>query len=389
MLLREFEISIEKLRNLGVVLMPRVAFVHDWLVTYRGGEKVLEALVQLYPEAPIFTMFYDPKSLPDSLNSRNIIVNPFINRFRKIRKALLPFYPAIVENFELFDYDIVISTSSCVAKGVLVHPNAKHLCYMFSPMRYIWDQRRHYDAEFSSIPGARFFMKLLAPKLRIWDVGSNNGVDEFVAISNFVKSRIKKFYRRDSSIIFPPVEIDALPHEGEKIQNFKEYFVAAGAFVNYKRFDLAIKACINTGKKLVIVGSGPMEASLRRLAGEHCRFVITPTRDHWNELLFGAKAIIFPGTEDFGITPIEALAMKTPIIAHKSGGALDYVVPNKTGEFFMHQNVESLSESLNSFNPHVYDRDYLREYAQQFSTDNFIKQFRARMQEFLGGRDID
>ena len=220
--------------------MTKVAFVHDWLDTYRGGEGH-EALLELYPDAPIYTLFYDPSLLPSTITGRDVIYPKYLKPFNKVRKALLPLLPALMESLPLEKYDLVISTSSCVAKGVVTSPDSKHLCYIHSPMRYIWDQRSHYIKELPLF--ARGLMHLFSSRLRTWDVASSVRVDNFVANSSFIKTRVHKYYGKESSVINPPVEVsDFIEKKAEPLIKDK-YFLAAGVFVSYKRLDIAIEAC--------------------------------------------------------------------------------------------------------------------------------------------------
>ncbi len=358
----------------------RVAYVHDWLVTYRGGERVLEALIELYPHAPIFTLFYEPSEMPEALRSRQIIVSSWLNRLRKFRKLLLPLLPAAIEALPLEDYDLVISTSSCVAKGVIVGPYAKHLSYVHSPMRYIWDQRKHYLTPRREFSAKEALIHWIFQHLRLWDVSSNHGVDRFIANSSFVQARIKRFYGRDSGLIFPPVNVEQFaPKAAEK----SDYFLVAGAMVSYKRFELAIEACQALGKRLVVAGSGPDEAKLRKIAHSSVEFHIRPTKAKWVELFQKAEAFIFPGVEDFGMTAIEAMAAGTPVIAFKGGGALDFIEPGKTGLFFTEDNVEALKEVLINFDGTKFSQQYLVNYAKSFSREHFIKQIRRELDALL------
>jgi glycosyltransferase involved in cell wall biosynthesis len=361
----------------------RVAFVHDWLVTWRGGEKVLEALVELYPNAPIYTLFYDEAEMPESIRRRTIIVDPWLNALKRFRKILLPLLPAAVEAMPLEDYDLVISTSSCVAKGVLVGAEARHISYIHSPMRYIWDQRRYYLTPHRSLSLIEMIKHILLSKLRVWDVVSNHRVDRFVANSSFVRARVKRYYGRDAQVVHPPVAIERF-----KPQNPKKggYFLAAGAFVNYKRFDLAITACEKLGKRLIIAGSGPEEKQLRRLAGKMTEFRLKPSAEEWVKLFQDADALIFPGVEDFGITAIEALAAGTPVIALKAGGALDFVQEGKTGLFFQEASVDSLVKTLQNFSNQVFNRDYLTTFAATFSRDSFQRKMRQEIDAIVKDR---
>ncbi len=363
----------------------RVAFVHDWLVTYRGGEKVLEAMLPLAPDAPIYTLFYDPKLLPKSITSRTIISSPWLNRMRGIRKLFLPFYPLAIESFDLNDFDLVISSSSCVAKGVLTGPNTRHLSYIHSPMRYIWDMREHYLREIEHIPMARTLINAISPLLRIWDVTSNNRVDSFIANSNFVKKRIKRYYQRDSHVVYPPIDLNRFNtgSDGPRPAEERKYFLACGAFVSYKRFDLAVKVCEQMGKRLILAGSGPLEAKLRKLGGKYTEVISSPDDAQLLELMRGAKALIFPGTEDFGLIPVETLACGTPVIAHNSGGALDYILQDQTGKFFSDQTEESLMAAILDFEKMQFNYANLVHFAQNFSHEMFIKKLNRHIQEVM------
>lgn len=361
----------------------RVAYVHDWLVTYRGGEKVLEALLELYPEAPVYTLFYSASAMPESIRRRSIHVPKWLNRLKLLRKALLPLLPAAIEALPLEDYDLVISTSSCVAKGVIVGPDAKHLCYIHSPMRYIWDQRQHYLNRKRSFSPKEFLIHLLSQRLRMWDAGSNHGVDRFVANSSFVAKRLQRYYGREARVIHPPVDLERF-FPREKPLNKGNYFLVAGAFVAYKRFDLAIEACERLGLRLKVLGSGPEEKRLRKFAGTHTEFVIKPNAEEWVKLFQGAKALIFPAIEDFGITAIEALASHTPLIALKAGGALDFVEEGHTGVFFEEQTTESLIAALQGFDALSFEGDKLEAFAQRFSKKAFLENIRRELNALEG-----
>lgn len=363
----------------------QVAIVHDWLVSWRGGEKVLEAIASLYPDAPIFTLFCDPTILPEALKGRKIVVHPIANRLRFLRKALLPFLPIWIESFDLSGYDLVISTSSCVAKGVLVDPGSRHLCYIHSPMRYIWDQRNEYLGTLRKIPLVGFLVDGLSTLLRIWDTSSATRVDLFVANSTFVKQRVQKFYGRRSVVIPPPVSTTRFnAHLSQQSSNVKQgYFLAAGAFVGYKRFDLAIKACEALGRKLIVAGQGPEVDFLRSLAGKHTTIVDSPDDETWVRLMREADALLFPGVEDFGITAIEAMAAGTPVIARRLGGALDFIVEGKTGLFFEEASVPSLIDAIIRHSATNWDAQFLANYAAKYSRDVFLERMRVTLEEIV------
>ena len=360
----------------------KVAFVHDWLVTYRGGEKVLEALLSLYPDAPVYTLFYDPKKLPPTITNRKIITPRILRPFNRVRKALLPVLPTIVESFPTEKFDLVISTSSCVAKGVLTNPNSKHLCYVHSPMRYIWDQRQHYLQTLKKIPIISGLVALISNYLRLWDVSSSQRVDQFISNSNFVKSRVSKYYGKDSKVIHPPIEINKFRADS-KVKK-EGYFLVAGAFVQYKRFDLAIKACERAGVRLVVAGSGPLEKELEKMGSELTTIVNSPNQSTWISLLQKAEALIFPGIEDFGIVPIEAMASGTPVIAFRGGGALDYIVEGKTGVFFDSPTVDSLETAIRNFNSTSYNQEELVKFSQRFNQGTFLKKMKDTISELTG-----
>lgn len=368
----------------------RVAYVHDWLVTYRGGEKVLAALLELYPKAPLFTLFYDPKAMPSVISRREIHCPKLTQPLRPFRKALLPVLPRLIESFRLDDFDLIISTSSCVAKGARKAKSAKHICYLHSPMRYIWDQQAEYLQGVAHLPGAHWIIRSMTPRLRAWDIASStpDRIDRFIANSSFVRERARKFYGRDTSIIHPPVELERFS-VATPLTRRNGYLLAAGALVSYKRFDLAIAACAKLRRKLVIAGSGPMETALRRLAattpGADVIFEIQPDDPRLVTLLQGADALLFPGVEDFGMIAIESMACGTPVIAFAGGGARDFIKPGETGMFFHESNAESLSECLENFLPRAFDAEHLNQYATRYNRESFLTQFREEIAKALLG----
>ncbi len=360
----------------------KVALVHDWLVSYRGGEKVLAALAELYPRAPIYTLFYKASALPPELRSRQIICPPSLQWLRPLRKALLPLLPHCIEALPLFDYDLIISTSSCVAKGVIPAPGAKHLSYIHSPMRYIWDQRQEYLQQLPRIPGLSGLIHLLSKNLRLWDVVSTGRCDSLVVNSSFVGKRVEKYYGRKSKVIHPPIDNDFfVPRSAAAAKEREGYWLAAGAFVAYKRFDLAIGACEQLKQPLIVAGSGPEEKKLRRLAGPYTKFRIKPEQGELRSLLQGARGLLFPGLEDFGMIAIEAMACGTPVLALQAGGALDYIKPGVTGDFFAAPRLEALSAALQSFRAESFDSEQLVAFAGGFSKRNFQAQMQAAIEQ--------
>lgn len=364
----------------------RVAIVHDWIDGYRGGERVLDELASMFPDAPIYTLFYDPVAVPSSISSRDIRYPVGLNRLRRFRKFLLPWLPGAIEALPLMDFDLVISTSSCVAKGVIINPTAKHLCYIHSPMRYVWDQQAHYLGNIEKIPIVGMIVRGLAKNLRLWDTVSAVRVDRFLANSSFVQSRVFRYYGRHSVVVHPPVDLERF-RALVKAPDKNPYFLIAGAAVPYKRFDLAIAACERIGHRLIVAGDGGLLKGLRKIAGANTEFVADPAQDKFNELLSGAKALLYPGVEDFGILPIEAMACGTPVIAYRAGGALDYIEAGVNGLFFSEQTVDGLVEVLHAFRPDQFNAERVRSTANRFSRQAFIGNIEVQIGELLKGKN--
>lgn len=364
----------------------RVAIIHDWLVTYRGGERVLEALCEIYPDAPIYTLFYDKRKLPESLKNKKIIYPKSLNSLKFMRKLLLPFLPQFIEEFDLSRYDLVVSSSSCVAKGVIPAPHSKHICYIHSPMRYIWDQKKFYFQRLLKLPFLGFLLSFLLKSLRIWDVTSSARVDLFLSNSSFVKERVKRYYRRESEVLPPPSDLNSL-YSYKRSGKKREHYLILGALVSYKSFDLAIRAFNQSTKTLFVVGEGPESKSLKKLAKPNIIFKgHLPTQEVY-KVLAEAKALIFPGTEDFGLTAIESLALGTPVLAHKSGGALDFIKEGENGFFFEEKKTSSLLESIRQLESSQLSEEKIRESARPFSKENFKKSFKKRATTLIQEED--
>jgi glycosyltransferase involved in cell wall biosynthesis len=363
----------------------RIAIVHDWLDGYRGGERVLEVIANMFPKAPIYTLFYESSKLPKELATRKVYYPKGIAFLKKMRRFLLPFLPSIIESFDLQKFDLIISTSSCVAKGVIPAPDAKHICYIHSPMRYIWDQSEIYKPSIIKKLHLSPIYNLVLNYLRLWDVASSARVDKFIANSTYVGLRVKKFYRRDSSVIHPPVDTKKisgiLDSNPQKLEN---YYIIAGCFVPYKNFDLAIKTFVKNKKKLIVVGDGPQRKYLKSLAKDNIVFVTHPPYEKLIKLISAAKAFIFPGIEDFGIIAIESMACGTPVLALQKGGALDFVDPGKNGMFFKDATQSSLQDCLDRFGRLKFDREKIKIFSENFCQDRFIKEFKQQILNVLG-----
>ncbi|WP_216825853.1 glycosyltransferase [Sulfitobacter sp. SK012] len=326
----------------------RVAIIHYWLVGLRGGEKVLEQLCRMFPQADIYTHVADPAKLSATL-TRHKIIETRIGRLplaRKMYQKYLPLMPRALEELDLSGYDLVISSEAGPAKGVIVPPDAPHLCYCHSPMRYLWDQYHVYRNGAGLL--TRSMMPVFAPSLRQWDVTSAARVDGFAANSNHVAARIKKYWRRESDVVAPPVVVDAFaPALRSELGG---YYLWAGELAPYKRPDLAVKAFARLNLPLVVIG-GP-EKTVRKLqgvAGPNTTFLNKVSFETLKYHMSRCKALIFPGEEDFGIVPVEVMASGRPVIAYGRGGILDTVVDGETGLFFREQSVEALVDAVERF----------------------------------------
>ncbi|WFL75959.1 glycosyltransferase [Altererythrobacter arenosus] len=321
----------------------RVAIIHYWFVSMRGGERVVERLLRLFPNADIFTNVYDPKSMSAMLN-RAPIKAGFVNRLpfaRRLYQYYLPLMPMALEGLDLSDYDLVISSESGPAKGVITRPDAMHLCYCHSPMRYIWDHYHQYRAEAPAI--ARGAMPFLYHRLRQWDVASSARVDHFVANSHFIQQRIRKVWRRESDVIHPPVETDLFTPSSEVGNSY----LWVGQMVPYKRPDLAVKAFNANGLPLTMVGTGGMLKKLKAIARPNITFVDRLDFESLKQAYARSRALVMTAEEDFGITPVECMASGRPVVAFGRGGVRDSVVPGRTGVFFNQQSPESLIDAVN------------------------------------------
>jgi len=350
----------------------RVALVHDWLNNDRGGEKVLAAIAELFPKADIYTLFYKKGSINPYFEKFSIKAS-YLNHLPMVHhyhRYLLPLLPHAIERFDLREYDLVISTSHCVAKGVIVAPQATHICYSFTPMRYAWDQYQTYFGDKWYEPLVSCFMHYL----RIWDIASSHRVDHFVTLSEWVRQRIQRYYQRSSAVIHPFVDLETYRPSTKPPE---DYYLAAGALVRYKRFDLAIQMAERMNRKLKIVGTGPEMESLKQIAGPNVTFLGRCSNEQLRQLYGQCRALIFPGEEDFGIIPLEVMACGRPVIALGKGGILDTVVEKETGVFFYEANVRSLEKAIRYFeqNEESFQKATCRKRAEGFSRTHFQKDF--------------
>lgn len=323
----------------------------------RGGEKCLEILCELYPDADLFTLLYKKGRLSRPLEEMKIKTS-FIQNLPgapEHYRYYLPLFPAAVERFDLKGYDLVLSTSHCVAKGILPMPESLHISYCFTPMRYIWDMQFDYfkSPGQGGTGGPRgMLISLLTHYLRLWDAASSPRVDCFIAISNYVRQRIKRYYGRESEVVYPPVNCDFF-HPAPDAARKGDYYLMVTAMAPYKRVDLAIEAFNRLGKNLLVIGDGPEQKNLKARAKKNIEFLGWKDDEEVRNAYRGCKALVFPGKEDFGITPLEAQACGKPVIAFGEGGALETVLPfpqeGATGIFFDSQTVDSLIEAIQLF----------------------------------------
>jgi glycosyltransferase involved in cell wall biosynthesis len=350
----------------------RVALVHYWLMGTRGGEKVLEGLCRIFPDADIFTLFYEPEAVSPLIRSKNVRAS-FLNPLRRFYRSLLPAMPMALESFDLRGYDLVISSESGPAKGVLAPAAARHLCYCHTPMRYLWELYPAYREEFCRSGITRALLAPISNYLRTWDYSTAARVDRFVANSRNIRRRIWKTYRRRSRVVYPPVAVDSFYHAPSE-----GYFVAVSEMVPYKRLNYAVRLFSRTGRKLKIAGDGPEHRGLKKIAAANIEFCGRVPDDQLRSLYAHSEAFVMPGEEDFGITMAEALASGKPVIALGRGGAVE-VVTEGCGVLYAEPTEAALEQALRR----LYTRAdlmgpvELQARAQEFSEAAFDRRFRA------------
>src|SRR3990167_4155254 len=359
----------------------KIALVHDHLAQDGGAEKVLHSFHKIWPKAPIFILLYDKDSAPKYIPFENIQTS-FIQKLPggiKNYKWYLPFMPTAIEKFDLMAFDVVLSISSALAKGVITAPHSLHISYTHTPTRYLWSDTHKYIEE---LPYRRIMKKIIPfclTYLRMWDRMAADRVDHFIANSGIVKQRIRKYYKHESDVIFPPVDTTKFTPAANPT---RDYFLVGGRLVPYKRFDIAIQAFNRLKIPLKVFGAGPDMARLKSMAGKNITFVGRVSGEELATLYQDAKALIFPQVEDFGIVPLEAMAAGTPVIAYKAGGALETVVAGKTGIFFEEQGWGDLSKAVVQFKSTQFDAKTIRAHAEKFSTEIFEK----NIKEYVEGK---
>jgi len=357
-----------------------LALIHDWLNQLGGAEAVLETLVEMFPGARIYTSIYAPELMPAHYR-RWPIRTSFLDRLPGIHhrhQPYLPLYPLAFERFELRGHDLILSNKSGFCHGVRKPAGARHLCYCLTPTRYVWNFDEYAGREGLSTT-ARLMLRPLLAWLRRWDKRAADGVDDFIAISSEVQRRIAKFYGRESEIIYPPVAVKRFSSVEKSASG--DYFLSLGRLIPYKRVDLAIAACNALGLPLWVAGDGRDRARLEALAGPTVKFLGRVSDADLPELFARARGFIFPGLEDFGIAPVQALAAGRPVIAFAGGGALDTVRDGLNGVLFREQTVESLQAALLRFMDLKFDAQTIRQSAERFDTSVFVERLRAFMTE--------
>ncbi len=365
----------------------KVALVHDWLVNYGGAEDVVSAILEIYPDADIYTLVHDKKKMKGRFEKNKI----FTSRLQKIPFAtrlytkFLKFMPAAFEAFDFSAYDLVICSSSSCAKGVITPPQTAQVAYIHTPMRYAWDLFFDYQKRSGAL--TRFFMDRWMPAIRLWDYVSAQRIDALFANSKYIARRIKKFWNRDALVIYPPVNVGYFNPTNDAAR--EDFYVFFSRLVPYKRADIAIEACAALGKKLVVIGGGSEAKNLQELAKGKSGISFTGriSDEKVREYLQKCKALIFCAEEDFGIIPVQAQACGTPVIAFGKGGATESVLDKKTGVFFSEQTAASCAEAIKEFEKLEaagnFDAKKIVAHAKTFSRERFIKEFKAACQDAL------
>lgn len=357
----------------------KIALVCSWLNQYGGAERVLEQLHELYPDAPIYTSVYDSGAMPAFYRTWEIRTSflqrlPFVRRYYQF---LLPLYPLAFEQFDLSGYDVVLSNTSAFGHGVITRPETCHICYCLTPARFLWGY--HDYARRENLGGVqKLFLTPILATLRAWDVAAAQRVDHFVAISQTIATRIQKYYRRSATIIYPSIDTTRF----EVSDEIDDYFLVVSRLVPYKRIDLAVQACSKLGLKLKVVGDGRARAALERLAGPGVEFLGRRPDGEVRRLLSHCRGFLFPGEEDFGLTPLEAQASGRPVLAYGAGGSLETIRDGETGRFVHAQTVEAWTEALAEFVGRRWDGQAIRRHAERFD----VRIFKQQVADFVAQR---
>lgn len=361
----------------------KVALVHDFLVQYGGAERILEVFCAMFPEAPIYTLLYDRGKMRGKFANKEIVPS-FLQKFpkflRKRYQGLLPLMPTAPETFNLRDFDLVISSSGAWVKGIVTRLNTIHISYMHSPMRFVWDESEEYLHQQKKPSGLNFLARIVFNYVRVWDKVAADRPDHLIANSKYTQARIKKYYGRESVVIYPPVDIKF------QIQNSKStsrellpanYFLVVSRLSPYKKIDAVVEAFNKLGLPLIIIGEGSQEKYLRKIAKSNIRFLGWQSDEKLQAYFSNARAFIFAGLDDFGMAPVEAMAAGVPVLAIRQGGALETVIEGETGEFFDAATPEVIADGVRRLmeNEKNYDKNFIANRAREFSKERFTKEF--------------
>ena len=355
----------------------KIALIHDYITVFGGAEKTFKVLTEIFPQAEVYTLFYDPKiknRFFPNIKIRTSFLQKFPTALKKKYQLLLPFLPVAAETLDFREFDLVISSSFSFTKGIITRPQTKHICYCYSPTRYLWDRAR-----------SCFFLHYF----RIWDRQASERVDYFIAISKSVQQRIKKYYKKDSVVIYPPVKIEKTPRVplGPYRVPEGEFYLIVSQLRKYKRIDLAVEAFNKLGLLLIIIGEGPEKKKLKKLAKKNIKFLGWQSDRIVNKYYKNCTAFIFPGEDDFGIAPVEAMARAKPVLAYRKGGTTETVIEGKTGEFFDWQHPAVLADGIRRLrgNLEKYNPKLIRKQAEKFSRERFEKKLLKFIKKVAGG----
>ncbi|QMU66463.1 MAG: glycosyltransferase [Flavobacteriaceae bacterium] len=368
----------------------KVAIIHYWFITRRGGEKVIESILKLYPDADIYTLFYDKDSYGNYLSKQKVYTSILNTRFlRKHYQKIFPLYPLGIKSLKLKQkYDLIISSESGPAKGIKNTYKVPHLCYVHSPMRYCWSHKQVYLDSVNPI--IRPFMSFLLERLRLWDKKTVDHVDIYISNSKNVSKRIARYYNRKSKVVYPPIS-ETLFQDHKPLHHKKEFYLSFGAITPYKKIDLLIDTFNENGKKLMVVGEGSEKEKLMKKARENITFMGEVNWKELRQIIYSSVALLFPGEEDFGMIPLEVMAHGVPVIAYKKGGALETVIENReniaqsSGVFFDKQTNKSLQNAIDYFETitHQFDTSWIQTHAKKFAEGQFLLYFKSKIDQLL------
>lgn len=368
----------------------KVAIVHEWLTVIGGSEKVFKEITLLFPEADIYTLVSKEETIDTLCLNKHKLYTSFIQKliFSKTKyRSYLPFFSLAIEQFDLSKYDLIISSSHAVAKGVLVNASQTHVCYCHSPIRYAWDLHYEYLKGSGLNKGLKgILVKYFLHRIRQWDIISANRVDYFIANSEYISKRIKKIYNRESTVIYPNVAVEQF----EPVQQKEDFYVTCSRFVPYKKIDVIVEAFKSMpDKKLIVIGDGPDFKRIKKMASPNVTLMGYQPFEVLKHYLSRAKAFVFAAEEDFGIISVEAQACGTPVIAFGKGGSTETVINGKTGVFFYEQSAEAINKAVCVFEKNIEDFNYLEiaEHASAFSTGRFRKEFKSFIQNITGNAE--